>query len=150
MKNFSVIATINRNDKSIETTIDFTIDTNDVSNLTYDEVEQAALNEIDKMFDFTIDDYEDNYDLVSIDIIMIHDDDGTFPVISEDRDPREVANENGVDKVLILPWATYSLTAEAKLWMKMKELGIISENSEFDYDKYHKLLENDIIFGDFK
>lgn len=152
MKNFSAIVAINNElANSIETTIDFSIDTDDASNLTYDEVELTALHEIDKIFGFTVDDYEkaddSGYDLVSIELITIHEDDGTFPVISEDKDPKQIADENGVDKVLILPWATYKLTDEAKLWMKMKELGIIPEDSEFDFNKYHKLCENGIVFG---
>ena len=57
-------------------------------------------------------------------------------------DDSELKNDKTFIKYLVLPDARYSLTPEAKLWMDLKKNGIIDEDAEFDFEKYHKMVGN--------
>lgn len=98
------------------------------------------MDAVDKKHGYTINDFEDDspYSIVSI---VINEDDESYPVISETDDDSELKQSGVYNKYLVLPWALYELTDEAKLWMKLKENGIIDEDEPFDFEKYHSLVE---------
>lgn len=111
--------------------------------LTYDEVYDAICNEVDEKYGYSDLDFEDgNMPYEIIDIVVNADDGESYPVISEDADDTELKKSKTFSKYLVLPWATYALTPEAQLWMNLKKNGIIDEDAEFDYEKYHKILES--------
>ena len=125
-----------------EETYDVTLDKKDVD-LTYDEVEQAVMQAVDAKHGFTIDDYEDDEILYDIIEIVVNNEDGeSYPVICEDDDDSELKKSKAYTKYLVLPAATYTLSPEAKLWMNMKESGLIDEDTDFDYEKFHKLIKD--------
>ena len=111
-----------------------------IDDLTYDEVENAIMDAVDRKHGYTINDFEDDspYSIVSI---VINEDDESYPVISETDDDSELKQSGVYNKYLVLPWALYELTDEAKLWMKLKENRIIDEDEPFDFEKYHSLVE---------
>ena len=119
-------------------TIDVVIDKDDMS-LTYDEVEYAIYDAVNKKHHFVDVDFEEDAPYHVSDI-MILTDEGIYPVVPEDFDMKAIDNDKQYEKYLVLPYARYSLTPECKLWMKMKLDGIINENEEFDFDKMHELI----------
>ena len=119
-------------------TIDVVIDKDDMS-LTYDEVEYAIYDAVNKKHHFVDVDFEEDAPYHVSDI-MILTDEGIYPVVPEDFDMNAIDNDKQYEKYLVLPYARYSLTPECKLWMKMKLDGIINENEEFDFDKMHELI----------
>ena len=125
-----------------EIPIDVEFDKDEYS-LTYDEVENAIYDKLND--EYGIDDCSMNMpdaDVPQILDIVINADDGNqYPVISESMDDTELKKSKTFDKFLVLPDATYTLTQECKLWMSLKEDGIINANEEFDFDKYHALVE---------
>ena len=112
-----------------------------IDELTYDEVEISICNAVDNKHGYTEEDFEDEspYEIVSI---VINDGDESYPVISETDDDTELKCSKAYSKYLVLPWATYELTPECKLWMKMKDMGIINKDAPFDFDKYHTLVDD--------
>lgn len=120
-------------------TIDVVIDKDETS-LTYDEVENAIYDAVDNKHHFVDVDFEEDAPYHVSDIMVLTDE-GIYPVVPEDFDMKAIDNDKQYDKYLVLPYARYSLTPECKLWMKMKENGILDEDEEFDYDEMHKLVE---------
>lgn len=138
---FSAVVELPRNYNQDEVTVDVYLDKDDI-NLTYDEVEDAILDKVNDLYRYTDDiddDYEDYPEIVSI---VINTDDGSYPVISESMDDSELRKDTAFSKYLVLPDAIYSLTPEAELWMNLKKNGIISEDSPFDFEKYHKMIKD--------
>lgn len=111
-----------------------------INALTYDEVEDAIYQAIDKKYGYSIEDFENDVPYSIVDIV-INEDDGSYPVVPEDADDSELKESQEFTKYLVLPWVTYALTPEAKLWMNLKDNGIIDEDEPFDYEKYHNLVE---------
>jgi len=112
-----------------------------VEELTYDEVESAIYDAVDTKYGYVEEDFENgssSYDVISI---VVNDGDESYPVLSESDDDSSIKKSKVYSKYLVLPWAKYSLTPECKLWMKMKENGIVDEDAPFDYEKYHILVE---------
>lgn len=113
-----------------------------VEELTYDEVDDAVCQAVDEKYGYTAKDFEDeDYVPYNVIDIVVNEDGESYPVVPEDADIEKLKAELDVKKFLVLPWAKYALTPECKLWMKMKETHIISEDEPFDYMKYHKLVE---------
>lgn len=129
---------------------DITIDvelSKDEKCLTYDEVEDAVMQELYKRMPnvqhFTEEadpEYDDCWPEI-VNIVINADDGESYPVVSESMDCTELKRSKTWTKYLVLPDATYCLTPECKLWMKLKEQGIISKDAPFDFDKYHALVE---------
>ena len=129
---------------------DITVDvelSKDEEHLTYDEVEDAVMQELyahmpllKQMAEEA--DIEDDSVFPEIVSIVINADDGeSYPVVSESMDQTELKRSKTWTKYLVLPDATYCLTPECKLWMELKKQGIIDEDAPFDFDKYHALVE---------
>ena len=100
-------------------------------------------NAVDEKYGYAIEDFEDrdNEPYKVIDIV-VNDVDGSWPVFPDDADIEKLRRELDVEKFAVLPWARYGLTPECKLWMAMKEDGIVDEDEPFDYEKYHKLVSD--------
>ena len=111
-----------------------------VESLTYDEVEEAIWNAVDEKYGYDVEDFEDDNAPYEVIDIVVNEDGESYPVVPEDKIDKLDA-ELDVKKYLVLPWAKYSLTPECKLWMTMKENGIVDEDEPFDYEKYHSLVE---------
>ena len=137
---FSFSAVVEFADDNTNDTIDIELD-KDISSLTYDEVEEAICNEVDQKYGFSIEDFEDDDPYRIVDLV-INEDGESYPVVPEDADLKTLDKELDVKKYLVLPWARYSLTPECKLWMKMKENGFVGEDEPFDFETYHKLVED--------
>lgn len=112
-----------------------------VESLTYDEVEEAIWNAVDEKYGYAAEDFEDDNAPYEVIDIVVNEDGESYPVVPEDTDFKKLEAELDAKKYLVLPWARYSLTPECKLWMTMKENGIVDENESFDYEKYHSLVE---------
>jgi len=126
-------------DDGKEETFDVEIDT-PIENLTYDAVEEAIWNAVDEKYGYDVEDFEDDNAPYEVIDIVVNEDGESYPVVPEDKiDKLDV--ELDAKKYLVLPWAKYSLTPECKLWMTMKENGIVDEDEPFDYEKYHSLVE---------
>ena len=126
-------------DDSEEETFDVEIGKS-VESLTYDEVEEAIWNAVDEKYGYDIEDFEEDNAPYEVIDIVVNEDGESYPVVPEDKiDKLDV--ELDAKKYLVLPWAKYSLTPECKLWMTMKENGIVDEDEPFDYEKYHSLVE---------
>ena len=129
-----------------EVTVDIELD-KDIDHLTYDEVEDAIYTKTIKEHGISEPDVYDNDDYDDADFchiinIVINEKDGeSYPVISESMDDSKLKSSKTYSKFLVLPDALYSLSPECKLFMQLKEQGIIDEDAAFDYDKYHKILE---------
>ena len=152
MKNktsFSAVVELPKDYDRNEVTIDIELD-KDEKHLTYDEVEDAIYDKVDKMFyymhdsiDDEIDDEREDYPTI-VSLVINADDGESYPVISESMDSSELDSSNVYTKYLVLPDATYSLTPEALLWMQLKENGIIGKDTPFDYDKYHRIINSKV------
>lgn len=128
-----------------EVTVDVEIDKDEI-NLTYDEVEDAIYDKVQELYDEPTSDLD--YDEMTdedypsiVDLVINADDGESYPVISESMDDSELKKSDAFAKYLILPDAIYSLTPEAKLWMDLKKNGIIDEDSPFEFEKYHNIIE---------
>lgn len=111
-----------------------------VESLTYDEVEEAIWNAVDEKYGYDVEDFEEDNSPYEVIDIVVNEDGESYPAVPEDKiDKLDV--ELDAKKYLVLPWAKYSLTPECKLWMTMKENGIVDEDEPFDYEKYHSLVE---------
>ena len=134
-----------------EVTVDVEFD-KDEEHLTYDEVEDAVYDKIDKMLGYqSYGDDEEEYefereDYPTIVSLVINADDGeSYPVISESMDDGELKKDKAFSKYLVLPNAKYYLTPECKLWMELKKEGILDEDAPFEFEKFHKMLEKKAI-----
>lgn len=118
----------------IYTSIDFCVNINDNDtelSLFWDDVLDSLY---EKCTELKLYDDFPNADYDTIEIIT---DDGIFPVISEEDFKNN--NFNGSKKTLVLSVATYTLSDEYKLYLKLKERGLI--DFEFDAEKI-KSMEN--------
>ena len=121
-------------DKTYDVEVEKSID-----DMTYDDVIDAVCKAVDNEYGFTDDDFEDEDPYKIIDIV-VNDGDQSYPVVDENTDVDSL-DFGDVHKVLVLPWARYALTPECKLWMKLKENGMLAEDDEFNYDEMHKIVE---------
>lgn len=142
---FSAIVELPREYDNREVTIDVTLD-KDEEHLTYDEVEDAINKEIELQYNvpdssLDIDELEDDDYPQILDIVINADDGESYPVISESMDDSELKKDKVFTKYLVLPEAVYELTPECKLWMDLKQNGIIDEDAPFKFEKYHKMVE---------
>ena len=135
----SFSAVIEFADDNSNETFDVEIDKG-LDNLTYDEVEDAIWNAVDKKHGYTSEDFEDDSPYSIVDLV-VNEDGESYPVVPEDVDVSKLDKELDVKKYLVLPWARYTLTPECKLWMTMKDNGLIGEDEQFDYEVYHELVE---------
>ena len=137
---FSAVVEFN---DGFEDTYDIELD-KDICELTYDEVEDAIRNLVEKEhhYVFTDEDFENpNFKLpYKIVDIVINDEGNSYPVVPEDFDDSELKQSNVYEKYLVLPYARYSLTPEYKLYMNLISKGLIDSDSLFDFEKYHSLL----------
>lgn len=113
-----------------------------VEELAYDDVEFAFCDAVDSKYGFKPEDFEDDDPPYKIINIVVNDGDESYPVLSESDDDSEIKSSKVHSKYLVLPWAKYGLTPEAKLWMKMKDMHMVSEDEPFDFNKYHALVED--------
>ena len=148
---FSAVVELPNNYVCSEVTIDVEFD-KDEEHLTYDEVEDAVYDKIDKMLGYqSYGDDEEEYefereDYPTIVSLVINADDGeSYPVISESMDDGELKKDKAFSKYLVLPNARYYLTPECKLWMELKKEGILDEDAPFEFEKLHKMLEKKVI-----
>lgn len=131
---------------------DFTVDVEldkDEEHLTYDEVVDAVYNELFyqlpvlkvEVDESDIDD-DDAWPTI-VDLVINSLDGESYPVVSESMADKiaMLDKDKSYTKYLVLPDAVYSLTPECKLWMQLKEEGIIDEDAEFDFDRYHNLVK---------
>lgn len=129
-----------------EDTFDVEFD-KDESSLTYDEVEDAICNLVEKEHGFKFDDDEladPEFDLpYKIVDIVINDNGESYPVVPEDFDDTELKQSFVFDKYLVLPYARYGLTPEYKLYVDLMNKGIIDEDAPFDYGKYHSIVSKE-------
>ena len=129
-----------------EVAVDVELD-KDEYHLTYDEVEDAIYKKVNDEYGCPGNDYADIEDFDEDEFphiidIVINNDGESYPVISESMDDNELKKSGVVSKYLVLPDATYALTLECKLWMDLKKNGIIDEDTPFEFEKYHKMVEN--------
>ena len=133
-----------------EVTVDVEFD-KDEEHLTYDEVVDAVYDTVDKVFSCRSYEDEEEYefereDYPTIVSLVINADDGeSYPVISESMDDSELKKDKAFSKYLVLPEARYYLTPECKLWMELKKEGILDEDAPFEFEKFHKMLEKNVI-----
>lgn len=113
----------------IYTTIDFCVNINDNDtelSLLWDDVIDSLY---EKCTELKLYDDFPNADYDTIEIIT---DDGIFPVISEEDFKNDNFKSCG-KKILVLPFATYTLSDEFKSYLKLKEQGLI--DFEFDAER---------------
>ena len=143
---FSAVVQLPEEWDNEEVTVDVEL-CKDEEHLTYDEVEDAILSKVDDIWhcmpDINNDDcLEDDSLWPSIIDIVINADDGeSYPVISESMDDSKLKKDQAFTKYLVLPDAIYGLTPECKLWMELKETGILPKDTPFDFAKFHKMVE---------
>lgn len=140
MTSFSAVVKF---DDGHEDTYDITLNKG-IDALTYDEVVNAFDDAVDKSMGYSFSDdevmdpdFKLPYEIVDI---VINEDGESYPVVAEDADTSALSKSTVFEKYLVLPYATYSLTPECKLWMKLKENGMLKEDAPFDYDTYHDML----------
>ena len=142
---FSAVVKLPESIGGEEATIDVELD-KDEMHLTFDEVEDAILAKVEDEYGFSIasldeDDIDDDSKFPTVISIVINKDDGSYPVIAESIDDKALAKSKVFDKYLVLPYAIYGLTPECKLWMQLKESGVIDADAPFDFDKYHSIIK---------
>jgi len=106
-------------------------------NLTYDEVESRAYGEIEKLYPY---EFYPKSELKKLEIYCSESDEWCEVLSESDEKRIKELTSDGKNRILILPDATYSLTPECKLWMELKDSGILDEDSEFDYGKMKNIL----------
>jgi hypothetical protein len=109
--------------------------------LTYDHVESAAFDAMEKRFPL---EYYPKRDVV--DYIYIKDDTEWYPVVSESdkKTISKLSKDKKFSKFLILPDAIYSLSPELLLYLKMCDEGILNPKDkfgQFNYEKMHHIIE---------
>jgi len=105
-----------------------------ISTLTYDEVEDAAINCMLKKYP------DEYYPASSITRITVLDEDGKeCPVASESE--KDIRQKYPKKKVLVLPRAYYALTDEMLLWMALKDEGYVSSEDKMDMDSMRRILK---------
>ena len=123
--NFKAKMKLGENNK-IYTNIDFCVNVNDNDtelSLLWDDVIDSLYEKCTELKLY------DDFPNADYDTIEILTDDGFFPVISED-DFKNNNFKSDCKKILVLPFATYTLSDEYKSYLKLKEQGLI----DFDFD----------------
>jgi hypothetical protein len=111
--------------------------------LTFDEVEDNLLTEMDKRFSH--DDFP-KAEIYEIFISKIEDDkkEYLYPVISdydaENKTEKFKRYQSQYDKILVLPYAIYELTPEMKLYFSLIKHGLLTKETEFNFEKMHELI----------
>lgn len=109
----------------------------DKSTIVYDDVEDAIYKAVEKEYPT----YDDDPDYKIVDIVN-YNDGVSYPVVPDDKTKAELELEfDPGTKVLILPRACYALTPECRLWLELKDTGIIDEDAPFEFDKYHEMVK---------
>jgi hypothetical protein len=109
----------------------------------YDEVEDGLLTEMDKLFSH--DDFP-KAEIYEIFISKIEDDEKEYlyPVVSDhdadNKTEKFKSYQSKYNKILVLPEAVYELTPEMKLYFSLIKQGILNDNSKFDFEKMHNIL----------
>jgi hypothetical protein len=111
--------------------------------LTFDEVEDNLLIEMDKLFP------QNDFPKAEIYEIFISklENDGKnylYPVVS-DHDAEEKTEkfkkyQSQYDKILVLPEAVYELTPEMKLYFSLIKEDLLTKETEFNFEKMHELI----------
>jgi len=121
----------------------FSIDKNE-ENILWDDVVDKIYGEMNKQFP------EKFYPEVDIFGVFIFDHENQngverkkYPVVAESsKDEISKLNKSKkYEKFLVLPEATYRLTAECAVFMKLKELGYLSDAEEFDCEDMKQIVE---------
>ena len=123
--NFKAKMRLSENNQ-IYTTIDFCVNVNDNDtelSLLWDDVIDSLYEKCTELKLY------DDFPNADYDTIEILTDDGIFPVISEEDFKNNNFKSDG-KKILVLPFATYTLSDEYKSYLKLKEQGLI----DFDFD----------------
>ena len=123
--NFKAKMRLSENNQ-IYTTIDFCVNVNDNDtelSLLWDDVIDSLYEKCTELKLY------DDFPNADYDTIEILTDDGIFPVISEEYFKNNNFKSDG-KKILVLPFATYTLSDEYKSYLKLKEQGLI----DFDFD----------------
>ena len=123
--NFKAKMRLSENNQ-IYTTIDFCVNVNDNDtelSLLWDDVIDSLYEKCTELKLY------DDFPNANYDTIEILTDDGIFPVISEEDFKNNNFKSDG-KKILVLPFATYTLSDEYKSYLKLKEQGLI----DFDFD----------------
>ena len=123
--NFKAKMRLSENNQ-IYTTIDFCVNVNDNDtelSLLWDDVIDSLYEKCTELKLY------DDFPNADYDTIEILTDDGIFPVISEEDFKNNNFKSDG-KKILVLPFATYTLSDEYKSQLKLKEQGLI----DFDFD----------------
>lgn len=109
----------------------------DESTIVYDDIEDA----IDKVVEKECRTSEDDLDYKIVDVVN-YNDGVSYPVVPDDKTENELECEfpSGT-KILILSRACYRLTPECRLWLELKDIGIIDKDAPFEFNKYHKLVK---------
>ena len=126
--NFKAKMRLSENNQ-IYTTIDFCVNVNDNDtelSLLWDDVIDSLYEKCTELKLY------DDFPNANYDTIEILTDDGIFPVISEEDFKNNNFKSDG-KKILVLPFATYTLSDEYKSYLKLKEQGLI--DFEFDAEK---------------
>ena len=111
--------------------IDFSLSTDNKDkelSLTWDEVFDKAVEEAEKKYS------NEDFPKMDVEELFIVMDNGVFPIVAEDADMKKVSGQT-----LVLPYATYSLTSEYKMFLELTEKGLI--NGEFDAEAMRKVIE---------
>lgn len=124
-------------------TFDFEI-SGDESVIVYDDVEDAVYKAVEKEYSV----YEgDDIDYKIVDVVL-YKDGVPCPVVSDDKTKDELKREfSPGTKILILGRARYALTPECKLWLELKDAGIIDEDTPFEFDKYHEMVKKGLKYA---
>ena len=123
--NFKAKMRLSENNQ-IYTTIDFCVNVNDNDtelSLLWDDVIDSLYEKCTELKLY------DDFPNADYDTIEILTDDAIFPVISEEDFKNNNFKSDG-KKILVLPFATYTLSDEYKSYLKLKEQGLI----DFDFD----------------
>lgn len=111
--------------------------------LTFDEVEDNLLIEMDKLFpqnDFP------KAEIHEIFISKIEDDEKEclYPVVSDhdvdNKTEKFKRYQSQYDKILVLSEAVYELTPEIKLYFSLIKQGLLTKETEFNFEKMHELI----------
>jgi hypothetical protein len=129
---FNATVTLGRGLDPIKVPFELETETNEMA-FSWDDVFDGGCDAARKIY--SEDDFP-NMEVGDLEIVM---DDGVFPVLAEDYD--KDMEKLGVKKALVLGYARYTLTPEYKLFLSMKERGILSEDDEFDADEMRELVD---------
>lgn len=119
-------------DLKVEFSVNLENKKDELDGLTWDEVYDSAVETAENTY--TVDDFPK----MEITDIFIKKDGGEFRVLAEDHSEEDLKGCPG-GKILILPYARYSLTPEFEKYMKLSEAGLV--NFEYSVEKMRELME---------